>query len=140
MTGLYRWALQPPQEQRLPEPAQARHSIALPRRRQERCRSKPADRFDRSLSKRVVLEALPAAQSQPAAPAEQFRRNFQTAQTGQALRLPKERGSQGPYLVKHLIALPPRPQACYRPKLPADRFDRSLWTRGALPTPPVAQV
>jgi hypothetical protein len=35
--------------------------------------------------------------------------------------------------------LPPRQPACYRPKLPADWFDRCRWKQGALETLAVAQ-
>ena len=139
MTGLHRWALLPPKEERSAEPAQARRSIALPLRRRDHRRPKPADRFGRSLSKRRVLETPPAAQSQPEALVGRFRKSFQAAQTGWALRLPKERRSPGPYRVKHLMALPPRQTACRRPKLPAERFDRCRWQQDALETPPVAQ-
>ena len=49
-----------------------------------------------------------------------------------ALRLPRERRSPGPSWVKHLMALPPRQQACYRPKLPADLVRPVRFGSGAL--------
>jgi hypothetical protein len=117
-----------------------KHLIASPPRQQACSRPKlPAYRFDASLWKRGALQSPPAAQFRPAALAERLRQNFRSAQTGWALRLPKERRSPGPYWVEHLIALPPRQQACSRPKLPAYRFDASLWKRGALQTPAAAQ-
>jgi hypothetical protein len=127
VTGSRRWALQPPKEERSPEQAQVRHSIALPLRRRDRRRPKPADRFDRSLSKRRVLETPPVAQSQPAALVERFRKSLQAAQTGWALQPPKQERSPEQAQARHSIALPLRQPACYRPKLPADWFDRCRW-------------